>query len=144
MPRIYEVPTHLNVEDTLIGNLTARQLVRLAAFAALAYGAWDQAVFLPPVARAVLAGLLVAIGLLSALFQPGGRGLDEWAFAALSYALSPRRLVWQRPEPHTSQSRQVEGTGWADLSPRLGWGQAEDGADDGDEQGASLFRRLRR
>jgi len=137
MPRIYEVPTHLNVEDTLIGNLTARQLVRLAAFAALAYGAWDQAVFLPPAPRAVLAGLLVAIGLASALLQPGGRGLDEWVFAALRYFLSPRRLVWQRPEPEASDWRQTESTDWADLHPRLGWGQADDGADDEEEQGAS-------
>jgi hypothetical protein len=42
MPRIYEVPTHLNVEDTLLLGLTPRQLVRLAAFTSLAYGLWDQ------------------------------------------------------------------------------------------------------
>jgi hypothetical protein len=56
MPRIYEVPTHLNVEDTLLLGLTARQLVRLAAFASLAYGLWDQVTAIPPVPRAVAAG----------------------------------------------------------------------------------------
>jgi hypothetical protein len=30
MPRVYELPTHLDVEDTLIFGLSARQLVRLA------------------------------------------------------------------------------------------------------------------
>jgi hypothetical protein len=29
MPRVYELPTHLQVEDQLIAGLTARQLVRL-------------------------------------------------------------------------------------------------------------------
>ena len=29
MPRVYELPTHLQVEDALIAGLTARQLVRL-------------------------------------------------------------------------------------------------------------------
>ena len=38
----HEVPTHLNVEDTLLGPLTPRQLVRLAAGLSLAYITWDQ------------------------------------------------------------------------------------------------------
>jgi hypothetical protein len=42
MPRIYELPTHLQVEDQLIAGMTARQLVRLMIGASLAYGAYDQ------------------------------------------------------------------------------------------------------
>ena len=72
MPRIYEVPTHLNVEDTLLLGLTPRQLVRLAAFTSLAYGLWDQVTVIPPVARVLAAGLLALIGALVALVQPGG------------------------------------------------------------------------
>ena len=29
MPRVYELPTHLQVEDTLIAGLTARRFLRL-------------------------------------------------------------------------------------------------------------------
>jgi hypothetical protein len=61
MPRIHEVPTHLNVEDTLLGSLTPTQLVRLAVCASLAYGVSDQLALLP-----ALAGVLVAVGLLEA------------------------------------------------------------------------------
>ena len=31
MPRVYELPTHLQVEDQLIAGLTARELSRLCA-----------------------------------------------------------------------------------------------------------------
>ena len=44
MPRVYELPTHLQVEDALIAGLTTRQLLRLVIGGTLAYGLWDQAV----------------------------------------------------------------------------------------------------
>ena len=47
MPRVYELPTHLQVEDQLIAGLTARQLLRLVIGGSLAYGVWDQAAWLP-------------------------------------------------------------------------------------------------
>ena len=37
MPRIHEMPTHPNVEDTLLGALTPGQVARLAARLSLAY-----------------------------------------------------------------------------------------------------------
>ncbi|MBV9170826.1 MAG: hypothetical protein JOZ81_12150 [Chloroflexi bacterium] len=51
MPRIHEMPTHLNVEDTLLGPLTPSQLVRLAAGLSLAYITWDQVTVLPDLRR---------------------------------------------------------------------------------------------
>src|SRR6266536_5911645 len=62
MPIVYEVPTHLNVSDTIVFGLGAHQLVRLAAGGSLAYVVWDQASALPPELRATIAGLLVAAG----------------------------------------------------------------------------------
>ena len=146
MPRIYEVPTHLNVEDTLLLGLTPRQLVRLAAFTSLAYGLWDQVTVIPPVPRVLAAGLLALIGALVALVQPGGRPLDQWAFAGLAYALAPRCFTWRRPDPEAAAWRLVDGTGWVDLSPALGWGEAgttetlED--EDNDQVPAGRRRRL--
>ena len=99
MPRIHEMPTHLNVEDTLLGPLTPRQLVRLAVGLSLAYGAWDQFTVVPDPVRAGLACLLALVGVLVACWRPGGVGLDAWALAALAFGLAPRRLAWARPEP---------------------------------------------
>ena len=124
MPRLYEVPTHLNVEDILLLGLTPRQLVRLAAFTSLAYGLWDQVTVIPPVPRVLAAGLLALIGALVALVQPGGRPLDQWAFAGLAYALAPRRFTWRPPEPEIAVWRVADGSGWVELSPALGWGEA--------------------
>ena len=66
MPRIHEMPTHLNVEDTLLGPLTPGQLARLAGGLSLAYITWDQLTVLPDALRAALAGLLVLVGVLVA------------------------------------------------------------------------------
>ena len=109
MPRIHEMPTHLNVEDTLLGPLTPGQLVRLAAGLSLAYVTWDQLTVLPDPVRAALAGLLVLVGVLVACCRPAGVGLDAWALAALAFSLGPRRLAWARPEPHPSDWRQTAG-----------------------------------
>src|SRR5438477_246598 len=43
MPIVCEVPTHLNVSDTIVFGLGAHQLVRLAAGSSVAYLVWDQA-----------------------------------------------------------------------------------------------------
>ena len=67
MPRVYELPTHLQVEDVLIAGLTARQLVRLMIGASLAYGVWDQAGWQAQDVRLAVAVVLAVIGVLFAL-----------------------------------------------------------------------------
>ena len=124
MPRIHEIPTHLNVEDTLLGPLTPSQLVRLAAALSLAYITWDQLTVLPDPLRAGLAGLLVLVGVLVACCRPAGVGLDAWALAALAFALAPRRLAWARPEPDPSDWRQAVAPDWAELEVDLDWTRA--------------------
>src|SRR5215207_5739016 len=96
MPRVYELPTHLQVEDALLLGLTPRQLVRLAVGASLAYGAWEQAAALPPRLRITLTAVLALLGLLLALVRPGGRPLDQWLLAALLFTVQPRRRLWAR------------------------------------------------
>ena len=117
MPRVYELPTHLQVEDVLLIGLTARQLLRLTVGASLAYGFWDQAGGLQPEIRIVLAAVLAVAGLLLALVQPGGRPLDQWLLAAMLFALLPRRLLW-RPGASELPRGTREPLGWAELSPR--------------------------
>ena len=120
MPRVYELPTHLQVEDDLIAGLSARQLLRLMTGASLAYGSWDQAVWLPQEVRLPLALVLAVGGLLFALLQPGGRPLDQWLLAGLLFVVLPRRLIWR---PGTTLPRQPprEQVGWAELEPRPTW-----------------------
>jgi hypothetical protein len=120
MPRVYELPTHLQVEDQLIAGLSARQLLRLAIGAALAYGVWDQVPWLPDEVRLVIAAVLAAIGLVFALLRPRGRALDQWLLAALLFATLPRRLLWQPGGalPRQTSRRPAD---WAELELHPGW-----------------------
>ena len=124
MPRVYELPTHLQVEDQLIAGLTARQLVRLMIGASLAYGVWDQVGWLPQEVRLALAVVLAVIGVLFALLQPGSRPLDQWLLAAALFIALPRCLVWR---PGTALLRQSarEQPGWAELELHPEWLEAE-------------------
>jgi len=128
MPRIIEVPTHLNVEDSLLVGLTARQILRLVALLSVAYGFWDQ-VDLPAPVRASVAALLALLGVILALIQPGGRSLDQWAFAAAAFALVPRRLVWRASEPDAALWSVAEANGWAEFDPAIGWFTTDDDED---------------
>jgi len=120
MPRVHELPTHIQVEDVLLAGLTARQLLRLTIGVSLAYGLWDQAPSVPVPIRAGLAAVLAAAGVLLALVQPGGRPLDQWVLAAVLFALLPRRLVWRPSEPGIRKSSRPQ-SGWAELAPRPEW-----------------------
>jgi hypothetical protein len=122
MSRTHEVPNHLNVQDTLFLGLTARQVATFMAFASPAYGIWDQLTIAPVAVRGALAALVVLAGIAFTLVQPGGRPLDEWAFAVGAHAVSPRRLRWCRPEANPVEWSPEGSPGWVDLAPRLGWG----------------------
>jgi hypothetical protein len=120
MPRIYELPTHLQVEDQLIAGLSARQLVRLMVGASLAYGAWDQATWLAQDFRLLLALLIAALGALFALVQPSQRPLDQWLLAGLLFILLPRRLAWQ-PGVVVARPRSRQQVAWAELDLEPAW-----------------------
>src|SRR5207249_11098149 len=120
MPRVYELPTHLQVEDQLIAGLTARQLVRLMIGASLAYGAYDEVPWLPAEFRVALSGALAISGVLFALLQPGGRPLDQWLLAGVLFIVLPRRLIW-RPGAVLLRKLPREQPGWAELELHPEW-----------------------
>jgi hypothetical protein len=120
MPRIYELPTHLQVEDVLIAGLTARQLLRMMVGASLGYGLWDQAMWLPNELRMGLAAAIAIAGLMAALIQPGGRLLDQWLLAGLLFVALPRRLVW-RSGAALLREQPREQSGLAELALHPGW-----------------------
>jgi PrgI family protein len=121
MARTHEVPNHLNVQDTLFLGLSARQVATFIAFASPAYGIWDQLSIVPVVARGALAALVLLAGLAFTFIQPGGRALEEWAFAIFAFAVTPRRLRWSRPEVDPRVWSVGGSSGWADLAPSLAW-----------------------
>jgi len=120
MPRVYELPTHLQVEDQLIAGLTARQLLRLVIGASLAYGMWDQVSWLPEEVRVPLAGALAIVGLAFTLVQPSGRPLDQWLLTGVLFVLLPRRLVW-KPGLALPPQLSREHPDWAELDLQPGW-----------------------
>jgi hypothetical protein len=124
VPRIYELPTHLEVEDQLIAGLTARQLLRLVIGASLAYGVWDQVPWLPQQARLALAGGLAVTGAVFALLQPRGRPLDAWLLAAALFVVLPRQLVW-RPGAAQQRKPRLDQAGWAELELHPEWVETE-------------------
>jgi hypothetical protein len=102
-------------------GLSARQVATFMAFASPAYGMWDQLTIVPVAARGALAAVVLLAGLAFTLIQPGGRPLEEWAFAIFAFAVTPKRLRWTRPEVDPRAWRVGGSSGWADLAPSLGW-----------------------
>jgi hypothetical protein len=120
MPRVYELPTHLEVEDQLIGAVSARQAVQLGIGLSLAYGLWDQLRWLAEEFRWGLALALIVVTLVFALVRPLGRPLDQWLLAGVAFYLLPRRLAW-RPAAAWLRQPSPEQAGWAELELRPEW-----------------------
>lgn len=95
--RRHEIPTHLDVADRAFAGLTVRQLLTLAAGLALAYGAASD-LPLPLVPRLTLSAGALIVTVLLAVWRPGGRPDEEWAFVLLRYASIPRVAVWRPRE----------------------------------------------
>ena len=120
--RRHEIPTHLNVPDRAWLGLSVRQILYLAAGASTSYALWHEWSGLPPALRIGLAalGLLLAT---TALVRPGGRGLDEWAFALAHFAAAPKIGIWRSLEapaagPSMDHRRRDD---WTEFTPNLRW-----------------------
>ena len=132
MPR-HEIPTHLNVEDTVLLGLTARQLGTLMACAALGYRAWVEWPALPGSVRIGLVAACLLAGLMLALVRPAGRPLEQWALAGMAYVAAPRRTTWSVADPEVADWRPAHTSGWVELAPNLSWASGTPGSDE--EQG---------
>ena len=120
MSRVYEIPTHLQVEDALIAGLTPRQLLRLVAGASGAYAVWNQLAFLPTGLQAGVAVSAALLGIMFALIQPGGRPLDQWVFAAALFLVSPSRWRWCRTELPERENAEPDEE-WSELAAPVRW-----------------------
>ncbi len=146
MARVYELPTHLEVEDRLIAGLTARQLLRLVLGATLAYGAADQLRWLPDEVRWAVAVAGVIGAMLFTFVRPHGRPLDQWLIVGLMYWMAPRQLVWL-PLYEDARTSSREHDRWAELELNLEWTPGSAPVDGGNNRSSgalqprSLWRR---
>ncbi len=119
MPR-HEIPTHLDVEDRLLGPLTTRDALFLLVGASAAYGAWTTT-GVPAWTRSILAGSASLGALLVALVKIHGRPLDGWLGAGLVYLCLAKRTTW-RPRPtRTARIHRAPGTRWRPYQLRMRW-----------------------
>lgn len=120
MEQRHELPTHLGVEDHILGILTMRQLLLLLSGLAGAYAAWTQVAIFPFAARSVLATTVLVFTLAFALVRPGSRSLAAWVMAIGRYHTLPRIAVWQ---PHLPVRDTVAPApvAWSAHAPRLAW-----------------------
>ncbi len=121
MPRHrHEIPTHLNVEDKAFFGLSVRQAMELTVGLSTSYWLWNQWPGSAPGLRLGLAGACLVSALALALVRPAGRGLEEWAFVLLHYALTPRASVWW-PAALDEAAESPTGGVWEEIAPGIAW-----------------------
>jgi hypothetical protein len=118
----HEIPTHLNVEDRAVYGLSVRQLTYLIAGSSGGYACWTSWPDLPDELRGAAAAFCLLVAAVVALLRPGGRGLEEWAFAALHHLATPKRALWRVPEPDPATWRPAVAA-WVELAPRAAWAE---------------------
>lgn len=118
--RRHEIPTHLGVEDKAYFGLSVRQVMVLTIGCSAAYALWNQWPSTPMALRLGVAAVTVLLSLVLALLRPAGRGLEEWVFVALHYALLPKTTVYRPQEPETEDWRPAD-AGWIEIAPDLHW-----------------------
>ena len=91
----FQVPQFIETEDRIIGPLTLKQFLYVAAGGALSFALFF---FLETIYWLLLAGLIMAVSAALAFIQINGRPLPVVMLAALGYYWKPRFYVWRRKE----------------------------------------------
>ncbi len=115
----HEIPTHLEVEDRILGPLTTRDALYLLVGAAAIYWLGTEPT-LVPWARMGLSSAIGLACLAFALVRVQGRPLESWLFSGLTYVASPRVAVWHPATPQTPS--EASASGWQLRQPRVLWG----------------------
>jgi hypothetical protein len=102
----HEIPTHLEVEDKLLGPLTSRDALVALVGASAAYGLATSPA-LPEGIRLGLAAAVALVALTFALVKVRGRPLEGWLFAGLVYLGLARRAVWTAPTSAESKTKRT-------------------------------------
>ena len=115
----HELPTHLGVQDRVLGPFTMRQVLILLSGASVAYEVSMLLRSLPLTARTSCTAVLIALTLALALLRPGGRGIEVWASVVARYVVLPKRSVWRPRSPATVFPEAQ--AGWSNRSFSLTW-----------------------
>ena len=116
----HEIPTHLDVEDKILGPLTSKDAVTLLVGASVAYGVGTSQT-LPSPTRLELAGVITLDARLFALLKIQGRPLEEWLLATLVYLGQPRRSVWKPRVSDVAKPHPTTRPGWYPYRPTPHW-----------------------
>ena len=113
----HEIPTHLDVQDRILGPLTTRDALFLLTGAAAAYGLGTEP-SLPPDVRIPLGAFAALASAALALVRVDGRPLDDWLASLVAYLATPHRANW-RPRTPQAETEPSEARGWCrrDLAP---------------------------
>src|SRR5262249_9372108 len=113
-------------EDKVVLGLTVRQFLYMLVGSSVTYTLWEQSAGFADAARIIIGAVCVLVTLAFALLRPADRPLEEWLAAALGFAASPRRSIWQPVEPEPADWRPSAG-GWQELAPSLSWAEDNPG-----------------
>lgn len=117
--RRYPVPTHLAVEPAVLRlgiGLTLRQFVCLAVGVGFAYLVIKRLHLGGP--GLLLAATIVALALVVAFVQVGGRPVERWLRDRLAFHRAPRVRLWQ---PGVAPALPPPAGAWATRPVRVTW-----------------------
>lgn len=89
----FNVPQFIEIEDKIIGPLTLKQFLYLAAGGAILFIAWF---FLKLWAFLIIAVPIALIGIFFAFYRVNGRPFIAFIGAVLGYFTKPRLYVWKK------------------------------------------------
>lgn len=102
---IFNVPQFIDIEDRIVGPLTAKQLGWLAAGAAVSFLAWvflDYATFI-----IATIGIFLIFGLL-AFVKPNGKPLISFLGSICIFAFRSKKYIWKRETSKKDTAKQAK------------------------------------
>ncbi|HAI73956.1 MAG TPA: hypothetical protein DCS28_03790 [Candidatus Moranbacteria bacterium] len=98
---LFNVPQFIDIEDKIVGPLTAKQMGWLAmggVIALVCYSLLDQSAFwISVIIIAVIFGAL-------AFYRPYNQPLIKFILSSISFATRPKMYIWRRISEKTSRS----------------------------------------
>lgn len=90
---LFNVPQFIDIEDKIVGPLTAKQLGWMGAAGVILLVCWS----ILDLAAFAIAAIIVSVvfGAL-AFYKPNGQPLVYFIFSAISFAFRPKIYVWKR------------------------------------------------
>lgn len=92
----FQVPQFIDVEDQVVGSLTWRQFLYLAAGGGVLVVLWF---VLVPLAWIVVAFFVAGLAAAAAFLKVGGRSFFPFLGSVLGFAVRARQYIWQQSIP---------------------------------------------